>query len=292
MSKVIQLYAMHDHDRKARLDRGAFPIDSSQANVLNQAGYGIFYAVNEFEGSRQIRNLKSIRAWHCETDADQIDKPASLQKINLSPLKPTLIVESKNGYHIYFAAYKAHYDNYKTILKGLREHFNGDPKVMMVTILLRMPGYYHMKNPSNPFYIKQIEFNNVEYTEDEMLKAFPYVEPPKPQRQETTKLARPISLSSVIRDSDLTAFLNNLDHEEALLKLSGTQFVNFEQYSFDLLHTGKKNIVVNGKSTSCFIDENKKLGAVPGGPTVWQWLKYYGHSNKEIYRIIKQVFFN
>lgn len=258
-------------------------VSFEEARRLNERdNYGIFSTVNEFDGPRRIVNLKRIRAWHVEIDGN---KPEQLLKIKSSPIYPSRVVESKNGYHIYFNAKDATLVMHRSIEEGLVHYFGGDPKAKMVTVLLREPGFYHKKDPKNPFLVREIFNLNVRYTEKDMLYFFP-----SPRERVQVKISKEIILSENINIDNLTEFLNNLDHERALEMLSGSSYVGGETYTFKAVAKGRKNIFVNGKSTSCFIDEFKRIGAVPGGPTLWQWLRYYNHSDSEIYRIIKGVF--
>lgn len=270
------IYAMRER-------RGEPPrvVSMDEAMRLNEiSDYGIFRSVNDFYGARKISNLKRIRAWHVDLDGD---KKKHAIRINESPIYPSRIVESKNGYHIYFAAKPgASLKYHKIIQEGLIRFFGGDPRAKMVTALLREPNFLHKKDPSNPFKVLE-KFNiPVSYTEKEMLYFFPV---PEEEKQH-----KPLSIVNSANISDLTTFLDNLDHEWALSVLSGSSFVGGETYTFKPVSGGKKNIIVNGKQTSCFIDEQKKIGAVPGGPTLFQWLRYFNHSDSKIFAIIKEHF--
>jgi hypothetical protein len=260
-----------------------FPVTDEKARQLNVEGpYGIFRSVNEFGEHRRIECLEKINAWHVEIDGD---KPAQIIKINSSPIYPSRIVESKNGYHLYFFAKDACLENYKRILKGLLEYYGGDPRAAMVTVILREPGYLHKKDPTRPFAVLELTKLNVKYSEEEMLYYFPMA-----QTTGEKLVSKEFAKTHNLDRGTLTEFLDNLDHEYALSVLSGSSCVNGETYSFKPVAKGRKNIIVNGNSTSCFIDENKRIGAVPGGPMIFQWLRYFNHDDHTIYKILKEHF--
>jgi hypothetical protein len=272
------IYALKENAR----GEAPFPVTVEKAIYFNSLDYGIFRAVNTFDGARRKTNLLKINAWH--VDIDKGSKPEQLLKIKNSPIYPSRIVESKNGYHLYFNASSASPEKYKTIMKGLTRYFGGDEKAAIMTALLREPTYYHKKDQDSPFLVKEILNIGARYNDDDMLYFFG--EKPKVR----VSIDPEVITNERINMDDLTGFLNNLDNEMALMRLSGSSYVGGETYTFKDVGQGKKNILVNGKTTSCFIDQHKRIGATPGGPHVWTWLRYFNHSDKHIYRIIKDVF--
>ena len=274
------LYALNEADK----DAAPFKVTLSDAHSLNDRGFGIFWSVNEFGNSRKATDLVKIRAWH--VDIDTMPKKDQLKLINSSPIYPSLVIESKNGYHVYFKVSSASTFTHKYILKGLCKYFCGDEKVAIVTALLRAPGFLHWKDKESPFMVKEIFSRSLVYSESQMRYFFPFTMKPKTIGEDKTLYNKP----HIGPIENLTEFLDNLDCEYGLRVLSGTHYVNNEVYTFKPVGGGKLNIQVNGKGTSCFIDSKKKIGAVPGGPTLWTWLKYYGHSDKRIFAIINERF--
>lgn len=280
----------------ARLDKDDqnYPMISvapEHAKDYNEKGYGVFRTVNEFFSKRRIEELKTIRYWYVEMDGD---KGAQLLRIKKSPIYPSRIVESKNGYHIYFSAIEATLDTYREIQEGLIHHFKADPRAKDVTRVLREPGFLHWKDANDPFLVREIFKYDVAYREKDMLYFFPF----KKKEPDYIKEFIPggsepnthLPFARTSGANNLTQFLDGLDNEIALLKLSGTAYVNGEYYTFKEVSRRRKNILVNGKPTSCFIDENKRIGATPGGPNVFTWLRYFNHSDKEIIKILKEIY--
>lgn len=272
------LYALHDTEPTI-----AFKVSEESAHEWNRKGYGIFWTVNEFSGRRKGSNLKRLNSWYVEID--ELDKAQQLALMEASPVPPNLIVESKRGFQAYWNCRDATIDSYTTILQSLQLFFTGDPRAKDIARLLRAPGYNHMKDPDVPFPVSVVW--NLEGTYSERLMLYNF--PPQIEQKVTQPQARKIVMQTT--GDGFWDRVYNLDCEEALMRLSGSHYVNGEVYSFRSVSGGRKNILVNGKSTSSWIDSNKRIGSTAGGgPTVFQWLKYFGLSNKESYQIVKEVF--
>lgn len=273
------LYALHDQD-----PQGTIPVVEGEARELNQRGYGIFWTVNEFRGRRLKDNLVRLNSWYVEID----DLPKSEQEalILASPVPPHLIIESKNGYHIYWHCREATVGRYADVQAGLRYFFTGDPNAKDVARILRAPGYFHMKDPSSPFLVSKVHELLGTYSERLMIYNFP---PPKTEEKAEVSPARKLIHTNL--EDDFWDRAASIDCEEGLLRLSGTEHVRGEVYSFRRVMNGHLNIVVNGKPTSCFIDSKKRIGSSDkGGPTIAMWLRWFGHSYKDVYRILNDVF--
>ena len=165
---MVRLFALNDGKDKSR---GTFEVNYEQAVAYNRQGYGIFCTLNEFEGRRKRENLKKINYWI--VDIDEGEKKDMLRQVQNLFLKPTMIVETKRGYHLYWKAKDACLDNYEDIEDLLIKKMNGDKGVKDPLRLLRCPNFYHMKDKNNPFLIKIVQNNaNLEYTEKQIRCAF------------------------------------------------------------------------------------------------------------------------
>ena len=272
-------------DSKSGDRPGVFPVAIREAHDWNKDKWGIFWTINEFNGPRRIENLTHINCW--AVDLDTGTKEEQKEKI-ASGAPPSMVIESKNGFHVYWRAKDAKKENWNAImLDRLVPFYGADKRARDLARLLRAPNYYHWKDPNDPFLIKQVWQYPVAYTEATMAWYYPVKEEMKKNKEMHLSLKKEFS-------SDASSFFERLwefDCEEGLSRLSGLPEVNNENYSFRQNTNGKKNIYVNSKSTSCFLDTSGRIGSLDGGgPTLFQWLKWYGHSNKETYRILKKEF--
>lgn len=141
-------------------------------------GYGIFFTVNGFTGGKRTsETLTNINGFFCDIDyPDKINKTAEairLYKQDLlmemvdEGLVPTYIVETKNGFHVYWMLPEPIYLNtlnpeqqnrlrvlYRDIEEAILKKFDGDPAAKDVARVLRVPGTLHQKNPNDPFEVK------------------------------------------------------------------------------------------------------------------------------------------
>ena len=167
---MVRIFTLHDYDNELK-KRGAFEITYQEIKEYNNQGYGIYMTVNDFEGTRKADNLSKINFWYC--DMDNGSKESMMLKIKSLALKPSIIVETKKGYHCYWKVEgDATKENFREIVKGLINKLDGDKACIDVCRLLRFPTSYHMKEPDSPFFVKIIEQNNKGYTEEKMLCAY------------------------------------------------------------------------------------------------------------------------
>lgn len=278
-------YLIYDPDPKRFFTKQVY--STKEAQKWNAKNFGVFVTPNKFRGARLTKNLEKIR--FCFFEIDSISKKEQRERIAASPLLPSIIIESYSSYHVYFRLRNnLDMDRFKLIQKGIIKHFGSDPKVRDVTRLMRAPNFYHCKNPNGRFLVKKILDEKISYTGEELSKAFPYEEKPYvPQRKPVRELTE--SDKSFLSDISPRAKVENLNARKALEALSGTPYVNCEIYNFRRNSNGNLNIIVNGEQTACFIDKEGMIGATHG-PTVWQWLRYFGHSESDIGRIINNVF--
>lgn len=265
-------------DRKDRFCKPIL-IKEDEALEWNEKGYGIFRTVNGFKNNRRKKEfLKNINGWSCEIDEGS--KEGQLKRIMHSPLKPSLVIESKRGYQLIFYSNNAKTENYREISKvRLIPYFNADPKAWDISRIIREPGYYHCKDRNNPFLVRIIWENSNIYTEKQIRGAFPLVQDKKEKYGPKHQLKQ---------SSKKYKFL--ISQEEALLRLSGSETVNGEVFTFYHHGDSTKQIVINNRATSCWIDKKGMIGSSDnGGPTIVQWLLWYGHTENKVQDILRNL---
>lgn len=275
----MNFYAMDD----TGTNRGVVLIQPEERQGYNDRNYGIFWSVNSFkDGVRRKENLSRINAWAIDMDSDSKDQ--QLERLNKSPLNPSMLIETKRGHQAYWIAKDASVENLNAIVEGrLIPFFKADAKAKDSCRILRVPGYYHCKNPTEKFMVKgHYARFYAEYSEREMLTLFKEFkdERIKPSREQIT-----------VKGEGFWNKVSNISPMQGLAALSGTQYVASEVFDFSRNSNGTHQIVVNGKPTSSWIDADNKIGSYEkGGPTIAQWLKWYGHSWAKIAAICKEVF--
>lgn len=278
-----QLYIMHDTKNE-----GAFPVDVKTAARKNlEEGYGVFWTVNEFHTpTRTKENLKRITAFAIDIDGN--DKKAKFEKIR-EGLIPSSVIETKSGFHVYFTMVDADPKFHKHfMLDRLIPFYGADTNARDVCRILRAPGFMHMKDPKDPFMVTELLKHGAIYTQKQI--AYWYKDVSEAQATEHKKQITEIKKHFSGSD-DLWREIYQMDCEHAMQRISGHKCVSGETFTFKNTTQGKKNIFVNGKSTSCFIDAQGRIGSSDGGgPTIATWINWYQNDWKQTVRILSEVF--
>lgn len=273
-----RLYSLHDSDPKIRETEGAQPVSRSVACAKNREGYGIFQVVNAFRGARRLVNLTRINWWFA--DLDEGSKSEQLLRIRQAPVLPSVVVESRNGYHCYWRVRGRAGDHWRRIVRwGIVPVVRGDPRATDCLRLLRAPGFDHCKGV--PFAVRVVWAVEAAYTECQMLRAFPSRGPQPP-------VPRPAPAPG---EGTFWQRVAALDGREAIRATSGTWLVDYEQFTLAEQANGNANIIRgDGVSTGCWVWATGRLGGVDGGGSIAAWCRWYGHSWKEIADGLRELF--
>lgn len=285
---MTALYRMHDSDPDLKAKGAILVASHDEAVEWNREGWGIFRTVNSFNGPRRIQNLTRINAW--AVDMDEGTKAAMWQRLRNAPLLPSRVVETKRGYQATWNAKDALASHWNAlVIDRLVPYFGADPNARDLARILREPDFYHLKDPNDPFLVRVVHRQNVSYTERQMADRFPDVGSKIRAAKEQAAAKR--QYRDPVAGDSLWDTIWNLDCEEFLNRVSGRPEVNGEMYTFRSTSAGKKNIYVDGKGSSCWIDQHGKIGSLShGGPSATQWLKWFGHSYADIASIMKRLY--
>lgn len=87
-------------------------------------------------------------------------------------IRNTMIVETNNGYHIYWIIAGGSINKFIPIQKALVRKFKADPAVTNLARVMRIPGFFHMKNPKRPFLVRVIRWGRKKpFSQEELIKA-------------------------------------------------------------------------------------------------------------------------
>lgn len=122
---------------------------------LNRAGAGVFVMVNEGDGlvhdgeatCRTKASVVAVRALFVDDDSGALSAKA------LRP-PPSIVVQSKNGIHAYWKLRAGEPAGpFTTAQETLAARFGTDHKVKDLPHVMRVPGFFHMKDPASPFMV-------------------------------------------------------------------------------------------------------------------------------------------
>jgi hypothetical protein len=240
---------------------------------LNNKGAGIFFTPNSFpSGVRKQGKCTKVNAWFFEIDDIPIEE--QWEKIESGPFMPSLIVQTRKSLHCYFLAKNATIENFRNIQKGLIQYYGADRACKDITRVLRIPGFYHMK--ADPVKVKIVHDEGNYYSEEDMLKEFPFKELKKVKHK---KKETPSKFWDVV---------SKLGNKLMLERISGSSMVGGDVISFRARPSGGEYIDVNGEPADAWLDEQGMIGSGKGGgPTYIQWLEYYKNTKGEIAQWLK-----
>lgn len=154
--------ALHDKG----IDKRVHIIDYDRLASANFEGYGVFHTIHSFKTpERKADNVKEVLFW--AIDIDDGTKKQMQDKI-YKGLKPSYIVETKKGFHIYWKSINATIENYNSIMEKLITYYGADKQAKDLARILRVAGYNHWKT-ENPFLCKEIMYSEARYSEEQML---------------------------------------------------------------------------------------------------------------------------
>jgi hypothetical protein len=84
----------------------------------------------------------------------EVQKKAYLPTIHNLQLKPSVIVETKRGYQFHWFLKDStitDIEQYEALQRAMQEKLDCDPRAIGAERLWRLPGFYHWKDPDDPF---------------------------------------------------------------------------------------------------------------------------------------------
>lgn len=293
---------------------------------LNNNGYGIHFSPNGM-GNVLLRNKKEnvthVNAWWVEIDIDETkhlgedevgqmekreDRKARLRwNILDCGLIPSLTVETRNGFQVYWFALDGKLENFEKIeelIYAKFQHVGADKSAMVVWHTLRVPYFKYSKDGEHGF-IQVFEWlSNLELYSEERI--FEWLKEERAvveiKKKETIVCGfldsldqKHVDLRQYNKPNTETIFdrINRTPITLVLERLSGKDEVRGDQFTLTPVNsTGKANVLVNGQSTPNWIDVNKNLifsNNVSGMATMIHYLEYYGMSKKEAIQLLSTI---
>ena len=133
---------------KPMIFHGSIDELASQLIVANNAGAGVFFMVNAGDQKgRRAENVQRVRAHFVDLDTPGVDPLFGAE------ISPHIVVESSAGkWHAYWLAEDgASLDDFSALQRSLARRFDGDPVVVDLARVMRLPGFHHQKKGGAPF---------------------------------------------------------------------------------------------------------------------------------------------
>ncbi len=138
--------------------------------IKSQNGYNVYFGVNPrgIEGRKTQNDIKDIVCLWLDIDAKNFNggKEEARQRIDEFPLKPNILVDSGNGYHLYWILEEPIINRseeesieLKQIMSGLAIALGGDKQAINFDRVMRLPGTLNVKDPDAPRECRLIQIN-------------------------------------------------------------------------------------------------------------------------------------
>lgn len=300
----MKLFAIHDYDENKK-KKGCICINDIEGDIvensssLNSLGWGIFWSVNLADAVVDEKGQTVRKACFCKdediicwfVDIDKGTKDDMFNKILNAPLVASKVIETRQGFHVYFKSHNATVDNFRIIQKRLIGYFDADPKCTDVLRLLRVPNFYNWKDKENPFLITLIHDDKTKvYDEKDMLMFLPVSKEEK--KEKTEKENMKIFLDKKSKEGGQGFFdkLKKYNQKDLLERISGTSIVNGSVFTFVPTSNNKFNFLINNKDHGFFINEKGEIiSEVNHSNNVFNFLKWYTDDNNLIYETLKNI---
>jgi len=150
---------------------GTFADAADRLVAANRKECGVFVTVNRTDGKgRRGENIIGIRALFVDLDG------APLQPVLDAALSPHMVIQTSFGrFHAYWIVEDVACDEFTSIQKQLASQFGGDPKVVDLSRVMRLPGFFHLKGAPCQSTIFS-ESGQQPFTRDQFIGAFKIVE--------------------------------------------------------------------------------------------------------------------
>ena len=192
---TFQTFCDYDKSKRllARTLTGTFEELKDELVSLNNKGAGIFVTINKTNGEgRTKKDIEALRACFFDKDDGAIMSPF--------PSPPTMLVKTAAGYHGYYCfnsimdANTENVNKFRLMQQRLADFFVSDKSVKDESRVLRLPGFYHIKDVNNPTLIETVTINEEYYSLPELEDLFPAKSVGRPQKKEE-KLYEDFSLT-------------------------------------------------------------------------------------------------
>ncbi len=147
----------------------------------NKQGYNIYFVVNS--GGTKQDEINKINAFYIDCDCGKDDKgnyfdldivkqykQRVLQRVQDFGLVPSFIVDTRNGYHIYWLVDNAKVEQFEEVQNKLIYFFGSDERVNTPERIMRLPGYYWTKDINNPYLCTVYQYNDVRYNANDFIQ--------------------------------------------------------------------------------------------------------------------------
>lgn len=187
-SNYVESLSEREDGNGVRIDVKNFDdplLSLSMTEDMKMQNRGLYFTPNPITGTtvspkgsmRLDANVESFTS--CFADFDGGDKIAQALALSLC-LEPSIVVESKNGYHAYWMLEdEVTEDEWRKLQEGIIKKFNSDKAIKNPSRLMRLPFSWHCKT-DDKFQVRIAQFKWKRYTKKELAEELAVDFNPKP----------------------------------------------------------------------------------------------------------------
>lgn len=155
-------------DLLAKTFQGSLEEVQDELIKYNNLGAGIYVCINATDGQGiKKENIKGVRAYYAEADGKIVTDWR---------VEPTFEVQSKNGRHSYWIL-KEHESvdivEFERLQLQIAKAHGTDQAIKNVNRVLRVAGFFHLKDKKNPFKVAIVAENGGLYTSEDIKRLYP-----------------------------------------------------------------------------------------------------------------------
>ena len=177
---ILPDWAKEEYPNRRKVIEGQFTFD--QLLDFNEQFYNIYFLPNYpslYEGGT-VDGFQIDKFEYCFVDMDLKDgtyksKEEFYAAVNKFPLKPTRIVDSGNGVHVYWRMHDLDAKSYLRLQRRLMRYFNTDEAVGQIYQLMRVPGTVNTKVKDDFKLCNIYAENDVAYNPEDLDKQLPII---------------------------------------------------------------------------------------------------------------------
>ncbi|WP_219834997.1 DNA-primase RepB domain-containing protein [Paenibacillus sp. R14(2021)] len=153
LNKISEMLPTREEAEQRLQELQADPVEQIESVTVTRTKQGRYRLLAQ-RGKRRVRQLKQkFLAKH--------------RKL----IRGAMIVETKNGFHIYWTIRNGSISRFVSIQQALARKFNSDPKITDLTRVMRVPGFYHRKNPASPYLVRVKRWGRKQsFTQPELIR--------------------------------------------------------------------------------------------------------------------------
>lgn len=180
-NEKINFRALKDNEKPINLN-GYFDENmKDKLKQLNEQGYNIYFVVNS--GGTKKEAINKINAFFIDCDCGRDNngnyfdldivkqyKQRVLQRVQDFGLVPSFVINSRNGYHVYWLVDNAKVEQFEEVQKKLIHYFNSDERVYTPERIMRVPNFYWTKDIDNQYLCTIYQYNDVRYNANDFIQ--------------------------------------------------------------------------------------------------------------------------